>query len=434
MFMLPIHFIKDAARSVKRICKDEFTKTTDSTLTRLLGISPLVVTMYNLRREGEHEVLHTWCVHRNNIALCPVCGSMSESIHAEKKRCVRHLDVWGKKTFLHFMSRRFTCEKCDKVFTERLPFIEENRRQTIAFERHVYESCSASTRKKVAKQLALNQSTVRNILNRFAKSKTKYSQNILTRVLGIDEISLKKRHKQYALIISDIGRKCILDVLPNRNKETLEKWITDLSKQQRKAIQWVSIDMWAPYYQAARKKLPHAKVVVDRFHVMKHLNARIGQIRRKLQKNTEDEAVKAAMKGSRWILVRNRENLSSKDEKKLQEILKLYPELRTMYLLKEEFRLIFEKVNTREKAERFLRVWIQKALYTGNLFLARFVKTLNNWLPQILNYFVERVTNGFVEGLNGAIRNIIRRAFGYRNFENFRFQVFTEQGIHTNLR
>jgi transposase len=432
MLLLPIHFIKDAARSVKRICQDEFTKAIDSTLTDLLGIPTLIVKMYNLRREGNHEVLHLLCAHREDIAFCPSCGTISESIHAEEQRCVRHLDIWGKKTFLHFLSRRLRCEQCGKVFTEQLPFVEEHRRQTTAFERHIYESCLSSNKKKVAEQVDLSQYTVRDVFNRVAKKKVNHSQDILTRVLGIDEISLKKRHKQFALVISDIKRKCILAVLPNRKKDALEKWIGDLTEKQRKAIRCVSIDMWRPYYQAARKMLPHAKVVVDRFHVMKHLNEQIHQIRKKIQRNAEEEVIKTVLKGSRWLLLKNRAELSSKEEKKLKEILELCPELRVLYLLKEEFRCIFEKVNSREKAERFLSVWRVKALNTGDKFLARFVKTLTNWWPQILNYFIERVTNGFVEGLNGAIRDIIRRAFGYRNFQNFKFQVFAEQGIYTN--
>jgi transposase len=432
MFLLPIRFIKDASRSVKRICQEEFTETVDSTLTNLLDISTISVKMYNLRREGDHEVLHLWCAHQQDITLCPSCGAISESIHSQEQRCVRHLDIWGKKTFLHFLSRRFKCERCSKIYTEQLPFVEERRRQTTAFERHIYESCLSSNKKKVAQQVDLSQSTVRDIFNRFAKGKVHRSQDILTRVLGIDEISLKKRHKQFALIISDISRKCILAVLPDRKKDTLENWIAGLTEKQRKAIRCVSIDMWRPYYQAARKMLPHAKVVVDRFHIMKHLNERINQIRKKIQKNAEEETIKTVLKGSRWLLLRNRTELSSKDEKKLKEILELCPELRVIYLLKEEFRCIFEKVNSKEKAERFLSAWKQKALYTGNTFLVRFVKTLSNWWQQILNYFVEGVTNGFVEGLNGAIRNIIRRAFGYRNFQNFKFLVFAEQGIQTN--
>jgi transposase len=433
MLYLPIGFLKDAARAVKRISKEQFIQVKDSTLTELLGISMFIVTMYSLRREGDHEVLHLWCAHREEIAICPVCGTISDSSHDEEQRCVRHLDIWGKKTFIHFTSRRFKCEQCNKVFTEQLPFVEEHRRQTLALELHIYESCLSSNRKKVAKQVQLSQSTVRDIFNRFAQSKVYQCKNMMTRVLGIDEIALKKRHKQFALVISDIDRKCILAVLPDRNKETLENWIQTLSKEQRKAIRYASIDMWKPYYQAVRGMLPHAEIVVDRFHVMKHLNERINQIRRKLQKDANED-IKAILKGSRWILVKNRSSLSAKEEKHLCDILDLCPELRTLYLLKEEFRLIFEKVDDKEKAIKFLNAWKQKALYTRNKFLIKFVKTLQNWWNEILNYFIERVTNGFVEGLNGSIRNIIRRAFGYRNFQNFKLQVFAEHGFHTNPR
>ena len=164
---------------------------------------------------------------------------------------------------------------------------------------------------------------------------------------------------------------------------------------------------------------------------MKHLNERITQLRRNIQNNASDD-IKEILKGSRWILVKNRFGLSAKEEEILRKILESCPELRVLYLLKEEFRQIFERVNSREKAERFLKAWVVKAEYTGNKFLKKFVKTLKNWWGQILNYFYERITNGFVEGLNGAIRNIIRRAFGYRNFQNFKLQVFAEQGFPTN--
>ena len=109
------------------------------------------------------------------------------------------------------------------------------------------------------------------------------------RVLGIDELSIKKRHKQFVLVISDIDRKCILAILPDRENKTLENWIEALSPMEKKFIRFVSIDMWAPHDQAARRKLPHAKVVVDRFHVMKQLNTRLTQLRTKYQKESSDE-------------------------------------------------------------------------------------------------------------------------------------------------
>ncbi len=431
MLSLPLAFIKDAARSVKRICKEEFKKAHDSVLTELLGISALIVTMYMVRREDQHDVLHLYCIHRNDVAICPKCGAICEDIHAEKERCVRHLEIWGKKTFLHFTSRRFKCAECSKAFTEELPFIEAYRRQTNTFERHIYESCLSSNRKRVAVKEGLSQSTVRDILKRCSPKKNCFNR-METRVLGIDEISLKKRYKQYVLIISDIDRKCILAILPDREKETLKKWIMALSYRQKKSIRYVSIDMWKPYAQAVRKKLPRSIVVVDRFHVMKQLNERIGQVRRRIQ--NKDTHMREVLKGSRWILVKNRSDLSYKEETRLCKILDNCRELRQLYLLKEEFRTIFEKINDREKAERFLFAWKRKALATGNRYLIKFAGTLKNWWNEILNYFIERVSNGYVEGQNNAIRNIIRRAFGYRNFNNFRLHVFAELGFHTNPR
>jgi transposase len=436
MKLLPyiVPFVKDAARSVKRICQEEFKEVVDETLTELLGIATLVVRMYAMRREGEHEVLHLWCAHREEIALCTHCGALSTTVHQEEHRCIRHLDVWGKKTFLHFLARRFQCEHCGRTFTEELSFVDSHRRQSIAFEKDVYLSCLRGTCKAVAFREGLSHATTRKIFNRWAALNEKASMIGGTKVLGIDEISLKKRHRKFSLIISDIGRKCILAVLPDREKKTLEAWIDTLSPQEQKAIRFVSIDMWAPYHQAARNKLPHAKVVVDRFHVMKQLNTRLTQLRTALQKGLSPE-MRSEIKGSRWLLVRNRCDLSALEEAQLSKILELSPELRTLYLLKEEFRRIFEKVHDRQKAARFLSAWILRARSTGNKYLAKFVTTLHNWWEEILNYFIDRVTNGFVEGLNGALRAMMRFAFGYRNFHNFRMRAFAEiNALHANVR
>ncbi|MBF0201809.1 MAG: ISL3 family transposase [Desulfamplus sp.] len=415
-------FVKDAAKAINRISRTEFKDVADKTLTELLGITTLIVQMYALRNEGIHEVLHLWCAHSDEIALCPHCGSISETLHQEEGRCIRHLDVWGKKTFLHFLSRRFKCEACGRVFSEELSFVDAHRRQSVAFEMHVYQSSLAGTCKAVAVREGLSHSTVREIFNRIAALKKSARGLGVTRVLGIDELSLKKRHKQFVLVISDITGKCILAVLPDRGKKTLEAWIDTLSPEMKKSIKFVSIDMWAPYYQAARSKLSRARVVVDRFHVMKQLNSRLTQLRTNYQKESSPE-IQKALKGSRWIIVRNRSDLSPKEEEHLNHILRLCPDLRTLYLLKEEFRTIFEKVRCREKAARFLDAWMFKAERTGDKYLAKFLVTLKNWREEILNYFIERITNGFVEGLNNGLRTMIRNAFGYRNFDNFKFRA-----------
>ncbi|MGB0389044.1 MAG: ISL3 family transposase, partial [Ardenticatenaceae bacterium] len=134
------------------------------------------------------------------------------------------------------------------------------------------------------------------------------------------------------------------------------------------------------------------------------------------------------LKGCRWIILKPRRNLSAKEEAKLQKILDAFPELRTVYLLKEQFRTIGDKIKDKKRAERFLKVWVYEARATGIRYLRKFAKTLQNWWEEFLNYFDEGITQGFVEGMNRAIRGIINRAFGFRNFENFRLQVLAEHG------
>jgi transposase len=128
------------------------------------------------------------------------------------------------------------------------------------------------------------------------------------------------------------------------------------------------MDMWEPYRAVIPAKLSHAAIVADRFHVMRQLNEQLTQMRRTIQAQASPE-VQTVLEGSRWILVKNREGLTPRESAKLEAVLATCPELRTLYLIKEEFRLIFEKVRERSQAERFLRAWVCKAQHTHDKFL-----------------------------------------------------------------
>lgn len=275
----------------------------------------------------------------------------------------------------------------------------------------------------------LSETTVLDIFKKKAKEKHQGLERGPVRVLGVDEISIRKGHKNYALVLTDLERRCVLEVFDNRLQETFEGWLEGLSKQQKQAIKVVSMDMWNPYRYAIKRKLPQAKIVADRFHVVKQLNHQLNLLRRKLQREADGQLA-AVLKGSRWILLKNRAELTPKEEKKLSLILEACPELRQVYLLKEEFRTIGNKIKDKKRAERFLRAWCYKAEATGCRYLSKFVRTLCNWWTEFLNYFDEGITQGFVEGTNRAIRGIINRAFGFRDFANFRLQVLLEHG-HT---
>ena len=227
------------------------------------------------------------------------------------------------------------------------------------------------------------------------------------------------------LVLSAPEEGYVLEVLPNRERKTLENWLDGLAPEVKKAIKVINLDMWEPYTLAVKAKLPEARIVVDRFHVMKNLNHCLTLARREIQRNASNE-IKEQLKGSRWVLVKNQKDLNEKQRAKLEALYQVSSELKICHQLKEQFRTIFETITDREKARTALLQWMKKVEKQSVIALQSFLVTLKNWFELILNYFVERWTNAFAEGVNNKIKLIKRRAFGYTNFDHFRLRILVE--------
>ena len=214
----------------------------------------------------------------------------------------------------------------------------------------------------------------------------------------------------------------MLEVLKDRKQASLEAWLTARGRAWCAAVEVCCADMWDAYHEAAQAHLPQARLTVDRFHVMKNLNAAVTKAGRTIQKQA-DPATQEVVKGGRWLLVKNAENLTAQEQLQLQTMLAVAPELKTCYKLKEAFRTWYNTALTRAEAEQALTDWLSQVAASGLKALAAFTKTIANWRERILNYFEGRHTNGFAEGINLKIKLINRRGFGYRNFTNFRLHV-----------
>lgn len=246
-------------------------------------------------------------------------------------------------------------------------------------------------------------------------------------VLCLDEIAPHKGHGHYLLIISAPELGLVLDVLQDRKKASLEAWFRERGWEWCAAVTTCCADMWDAYHEAAQVYLPKARLVVDRFHVMKNLNDALTKARRLLQKRVPDE-VKEALKGSRWLLVKNKENLTDDERQKLDTLLAQAPDLKTCYELKEAFRECFNQAPDRATAEQRLTTWLAQVEATGSKALQAFGTTLRNWWERVLNYFEGRHSNGFAEGVNQKIKLINRRAFGFHNFDSFRLHILVAFG------
>ena len=241
-------------------------------------------------------------------------------------------------------------------------------------------------------------------------------------VICFDEITLHKGHGKYILVISAPELGLVLDVLEDRSKEKLVAWLEERGQEWCEGVEVACSDMWDAYQEAAAEKLPNARRVVDRFHVMKNLNEALTKARRVIQQEA-DEATKTLLKNCRWLLVKNRENLTAEEQEKLTRMLTASPELCACYTLKEDFRTLFNQHLVETEAEIQLQNWVLQVEASPFKALRKFVGTLRNWWRQILNYFTGRINNGFAEGVNLKLKMLNRRAFGYRNFKSFRLHV-----------
>jgi transposase len=208
----------------------------------------------------------------------------------------------------------------------------------------------------------------------------------------------------------------VVDVLEKRTQDKLCARLEQLTQQERSQIAEVAIDMWEPYSNVCEELLPNADITVDRFHVAKAVNEELKKL-----KNHEKKQHPEVIKGAHYPLLKNQEDLTDTQQEKLDQVYEDCPTLKMAHRLKECLRHIFEYDSTKEKAIQRLQKWSHIA-EREHLF-PEFRKTLSSWLDKIANYFHQRTTSGMVEGVNNKVKLIKRRAFGFRNFGNFRLRV-----------
>lgn len=222
-------------------------------------------------------------------------------------------------------------------------------------------------------------------------------------------------------------------MLENREEKTVLAYLkTQKALGLLAHVEEVTIDMWTPYAQAVRNVFgSKVRITIDRFHVMKGFQEQLDAARRQLQKSLPEEAGKA-LKGMRYLFLKNRENLTDQEREELTEIKRLFPELGRLHDLREAFRRVFEiRQRSPRAGECRLRAWIEEARKLGIKSLNTFCKTLETWMSLIVNYFVKRESNGQTEGFNHKLRVILWRSFGMPNFSHFRLRVLDACGKHT---
>ncbi|CAK0767997.1 transposase [Gammaproteobacteria bacterium] len=243
-------------------------------------------------------------------------------------------------------------------------------------------------------------------------------------MIGVDEVSLKKGHKDFVVIVTGrIGNETIiLAVLKDRTKSEVKKFFLSIPKRLRKTVQYVCSDMYDGFINAAKEVFgKKVRVVADRFHVAKLYRDGLESLRSKelkrLKKELPAETYKE-LKGAMWALRKKEEDLTAEERILLDTLFKHSPLLKKAYLLRDELTEIYDKKITGPQANRLLNGWIARVRSSDVRCFDAFLKTLEARKREITNYFFERHTSGFVEGLNNKIKVIKRRCYGIYNITN----------------
>ena len=352
---------------------------------------------------------------------CPRCGTADVERRGEVVRTFQMLPIGSKPTFAVLGIARVRCEKCDITRQVKVNFADEDRRYARSFERYVLELRQHMTIRDIARHLQVSWDTVKNIEvrylhRRFSKPKLRHLREI-----AIDEICIGKG--RFLTNVLDLRTGAIVFVGKGRKAETLDPFWKRL-KGSRAKVRAVAIDMSKAYTMAVRENLPKAVLVYDHFHIIKLYNQKLTELRRELHREATTKLAKNVLKGTRWLLLMNPENLDSEkgEPLKLQEALDLNESLFIAYYMKEYLRQVWEQPN-KTAARKLLNEWIRVAHNSGIRVLHSFSKTLAAYREGILAWYDHPISTGPLEGTNNKIKTLQRQAYGFRDIDYFILKI-----------
>ena len=354
---------------------------------------------------------------------CAACGSRRVVRRGFQPRCFRSLPIGSRPVQIELNVARVGCADCGEVRQVPVDFADERRTYTHAFERYVLELSHHMTIRDVAEHLGVGWDLVkgiqkRSLSRRFRRVKLKHLRRI-----AIDEISIGRGHR-YLTVVLDLKSGAVVFVGDGKGADALQPFWKRLKRCHAK-IEAVAMDMSPAYINAVQTHLSKAVIVFDHFHVIKLFNEKLSDLRRELYREAKEQLHKDVLKGTRWLLLKNPENLDgTRDEaKRLHEALLLNQPLATAYYLREDLRRVWEQ-SDRSAAQRVLDDWIRRAEGSGIRILIRFAHTLAAHRSGILNYYRYRLSTGPLEGTNTKIRVLQRKAYGFRDTEFFKLKIY----------
>ena len=329
------------------------------------------------------------------------------------------------RIYLDVEVRRVSCRICHLVKPESLEWLAETPFYTKRFAFYVGRRCRGSTLQDVAKEVHLNWKTVKELEKQYMREQLRRVGTPGPKVIGIDEVSIRKGH-DYRIVVSDLVRhRPIWFGGKDRSESSLDLFFAWLGPKKSKRIRLAVMDMWKPFRNSTRRNAPQAAILFDKFHIMRHLGEALDAVRKREYARLSGKK-REFIKGQKYTLLSHRENLTLDGRVALKKLLTANRRLNTAYLLKESFGQLWA-YQKEGWARRFFENWRAALKWQRLKPYEKFAQMIERHWDGIAAFcqLENKVSLGFVEGLNNKIRVIQRRAYGLRDEEYLRLKVLT---------
>jgi len=372
-------------------------------------------------------------ISRHGEAACPRCGRVTSKEHDRRPQWKQDRRLRDKMVLLKLIKRRFRCLWCGKVFTEPCDIFGSRRRSIYRFREYLGQEALHQTVRRIAQKEKVGEGLVRRCVAEEIGKRIKAEEITVTpEFIGLDEFSVRGRRLYHTAICNLVDRE-VMEVVEGQGRQRVEEYLDKLPQPER--VNGVAMDMHESFRQAVQMCLPRAKIVVDKFHLIRHINDALDKVRSRLQGGSRRDK-RRDLFHSRYTLLKGAERLTDGERLMLSRLFSSYPEMREAWSIKESFRGWYKTLD-RSQAKETLCLLEERIAGSPLPEFKELLHTLANWREEVLNYFDCRITNGFVEGKNNRIKTIKRMAYGYRNMANFRLRILaanskgTEAVFHT---
>ena len=349
---------------------------------------------------------------------CGLCGRRCSGYDSLPARHFEFIPIWGFAVFLCYRRRRVNCMRCG-IVAELLPWAQGKHHLTTAYMQFLANWARKLSWLEVARSFRTSWEKVHHSVAWIVRWGLDHRVLGPINSIGVDEIQYSKGHKYLTLVYQiDAGLIRLLWVGKDRTIETFEEFFEMLGRELSAKIQYVCSDMWKPYLNVIRNKCSQAVHILDRFHIVAHMNKAVDEVRSAEARRMKSDGYEPVLKNSRWCLLKRKKNLREEQKGRLRELLSF--NLRTVraYLLKEDFQEFWEYISP-TWAGKFLDRWCRDVMRSRIEPMKKMAGMLRSHRELILNWFKAKgqISNGVAEGLNNKAKVTMRKSNGFRSEE-----------------